>query len=272
VTADNIGRFMAVVYVEFSTAEKWDELRQQWVAIPKTTEKVISVARIQSALGDRFQITGLSSQAALHTALMLRAGSLPAPVHIAEEKILGPSMGIENIRMGLASLLLGLTLIASFMTWYYRVLGLVTNLVLLCNLALLVMMLSLIQATLTLPGIAGIVLTLGMAVDANVIIFERVRDEMCRGVEAWRSLDIGLEKATETIMDSNITTMIIGVVLFFLGSGAVKGFAVTLVLGLVTSVFTALVGTRVCLRLFYRSDKQPDLRFLLPAASKESHS
>lgn len=269
VTGENVGRFMAVLYLEFSNTQRWDQNRQEFVTLPRTTERVLSVARIESPLGDRFQITGLTTEAALNIALMLRAGSLPAPVHIAEEKILGPSMGVENIRMGLSSLVLGLSLIASFMAWYYRSLGLVTNIVLLCNLMLIIMALSLIQATLTLTGIAGIVLTLGMAVDANVIIFERVRDEMRRGIVPWEALDIGLEKATETILDSNITTMIIGVVLFFLGSGSVKGFAITLIIGLLTSVFTALVGTRVLLALFYKGQSQPNLDFLLTHQHKE---
>lgn len=272
VTSENIGRFMAVLYLEFSNTQRWDQSRQEFISLPKTTERVLNVARIESALGDRFQITGLSREAALNIALMLRAGSLPAPVHIAEEKILGPSMGVENIRMGLSALLLGISLIAAFMAWYYRSLGMVTNIVLLCNLVLLIMALSLIQATLTLTGIAGIVLTLGMAVDANVIIFERVRDELRRGMTAWEALDIGLEKATETILDSNITTMIIGVVLFFLGSGSVKGFAITLILGLLTSVFTALIGTRVLLALTYRFQEQPDLNFLLPATKNKEQA
>lgn len=270
VTAENIGRMMAVLYVEFYSTQRWDQQKQEFVSVPQMQEKVLSVARIESALGDRFQITGLSREASLDIALMLRAGSLPAPVHIAEEKILGPSMGVENIRMGLSSLALGLGLIASFMLWYYRRLGVVTNLVLVCNLVVLIMSLSLIQATLTLPGIAGVVLTLGMAVDANVIIFERVRDELRRGVGSWEALDIGLDRAAETIIDSNITTMIIGVVLFFLGSGTVKGFAITLILGLLTSVFTALVGTRVFIYLFYHRQHTPDLRFLFPHTLEEA--
>lgn len=272
ITGENVGRFMAVMYLEFSNTQRWDQNRQEFISVPKTTERVLNVARIESPLGDRFQITGLNREAALNIALMLRAGSLPAPVHIAEEKILGPSMGVENIRMGLSALLLGVSLIAAFMAWYYRSLGMVTNIVLLCNLVLLIMALSLIQATLTLTGIAGIVLTLGMAVDANVIIFERVRDELRRGMTPWESLDIGLEKATETILDSNITTMIIGVVLFFLGSGSVKGFAITLILGLLTSVFTALIGTRVLLALTYRSQQQPNLNFLVPATTTKEQA
>lgn len=270
VTGENVGRLMAVLYVEFFSTQKWDPLNQEFVSVPQVQERVLSMARIESALGDRFQITGLSRESSLDVALMLRAGSLPAPVHIAEEKILGPSMGVENICMGLSALALGLGLIASFMLWYYRRLGLVTNLVLLCNLVVLIMSLSVIQATLTLTGIAGVVLTLGMAVDANVIIFERVRDELRRGVDAWTALDIGIDKAAETIIDSNVTTMIIGIVLFFLGSGTVKGFAITLILGLMTSVFTALIGTRVFIYLFYHKQAQPDLNFLLPKSTQET--
>jgi SecD/SecF fusion protein len=214
-----------------------------------------------SALGDRFQISGLDREQSFNLALMLRSGSLPAPVKIIEEKIIGPSLGADNIKMGFYALGLGLSMIFTFMIIYYRTLGIIANLTLLSNLALLIASLALIQATLTLPGIAGIVLTLGMAVDANVLIFERIREEIDQGCSVWSALDRGFDKAANTILDSNVTTMIIGLVLFFLGSGTIKGFAVTLSIGLMTSVITSLIGSKVFINLWYAGQLYPRITF-----------
>jgi len=260
-TADNVGKPMAVVYKETYTAEKWNPQTGAFETVPQTQEYIINIATINSALGERFQITGLNREQSFQLALMLRAGSLPANVSIVEEKTIGPSLGADNIKMGMYSLLLGISLVFSFMIFYYRALGVIANLTLLSNLSLLVMSLALIQATLTLPGIAGIVLTIGMAVDANVLIFERIKEELAAGCPPWTALDRGFTKAADTIMDSNFTTMIIGFVLFFLGSGAIKGFAVTLCIGLVTSMITALVGTKVFIHLWWRKELFPKITF-----------
>lgn len=237
VTRENIGKKMAVIYVE--------------VKDNKTTESMISLATIQSALGNNFQITGLSYQEARDLALLLRAGALPAPVSIVEESIVGPSMGQENIRMGMISVGVGLGLVLVFMAVYYSVFGIIANLALLANLVLLVAIMSLIGATLTLPGIAGIVLTLGMAVDANVLIFERIREELRLGVSPKASIGRGFEYAFATIVDSNLTTLIVGIVLFAVGTGPVKGFAVTLCIGILTSLLTAITGSRAIVELLY---------------------
>ncbi len=236
-TRENIGHRMAVIYVE--------------VKDKKTIETVISLATIQAALGNNFQITGLSIPEARDLALLLRAGALPAPVSIVEESIVGPSMGQENIQMGMLSVGAGLALVLLFMAFYYSVFGWIANLALLANLVLLVAIMSLIGATLTLPGIAGIVLTLGMAVDANVLIFERIREELRLGVAPKSSIFRGYEFAFATIVDSNLTTLIVGIVLFAIGSGPVKGFAITLCIGILTSLLTATTGSRAIVELLY---------------------
>ncbi|HXH54635.1 MAG TPA: protein translocase subunit SecD [Gammaproteobacteria bacterium] len=236
-TRDNVGRRMGVIYIE--------------VKDHKTTESVISLATIQSALGNNFQITGLSIEESRDLALLLRAGALPAPVSIVEESIIGPSMGQENIRMGMVSVAVGLGLVLVFMAIYYSVFGIIADIALLANLVLLVAIMSLIGATLTLPGIAGIVLTLGMAVDANVLIFERIREEMRLGMSPKASIFRGFEYAFATIIDSNLTTLIVGVVLFAIGSGPIKGFAVTLCIGILTSLLTSTTGSRALVELLY---------------------
>ncbi len=256
-TASHIGDAMAVVYRETYMNEIWNEAKKTFDSSLATEEKVLSVATIMNALGDRFQITGLSQKDSFELALMLRAGSLPAPIRIMEEKILGPSLGAENIEAGLKALACGLGGIFVFMIVYYRSLGVIASIVLISNFLFMVMSLSLIQATLTLTGLAGIILTLGMAVDANVLIFERMRDEVAKGSKIWHCLDEGVDKAADTIIDSNITTMIIGVVLFFMGSGLIKGFAITLMIGLITSMLTAILGTQVFLNLAYRGQNEP---------------
>jgi len=249
-TAENIGKPMAVLYVEQKPETKIEN--NQKIYSYQTIRKVISVATIQSALGNSFQITGLSSQDEARTlALLLRAGALPAPVTIIEERSVGPSLGKQNIHMGILSIVVGFSLVVIFMALYYSAIGLIADLALAMNLILIVAVLSLLGATLTLPGIAGMVLTVGMAVDANVLIFERIREELRNGLGIQVSIHAGYERAFATIVDANVTTLIVAIVLFSLGSGAVKGFAVTLTIGLITSMFTAITGTRTIVNLLY---------------------
>lgn len=249
-TAENIGKRMAVIYVEVKSVAK--DVDGQKVISYDTERRVISVATIQSALGNNFQITGLTSPEEARTlALLLRAGALPAPVTIIEERQVGPSLGKQNIHMGVLSVEVGFALVVFFMAIYYGLMGLIADLALAMNLVLIVAVLSLLGATLTLPGIAGIVLTLGMAVDANVLIFERIREELRNGLGIQSSIHAGYERALITIVDSNLTTLLVAIVLFGLGSGAVKGFAVTLTVGIITSMFTAIMGTRAIVNLVY---------------------
>ena len=249
-TAESIGKPMAVLYVEVKSETK-DENGKKIITY-QTERKVISVATIQSALGNSFQITGLSSPDEARTlALLLRAGALPAPVTIIEERQVGPSLGKQNIHMGVLSVEVGFILVVLFMAFYYRLMGWVADIALTMNLILIVAILSLLGATLTLPGIAGIVLTMGMAVDANVLIFERIREELRNGAGVQASIHAGYDRAFMTIVDANVTTLIVAVVLFSLGSGTIKNFAVTLTIGLVTSMFTAITGTRAIVNLIY---------------------
>jgi len=248
VTTDNVGKPMAVVFKEKRTVGRDADGKpiREWV------EEVINVATIREPFGRRFQTTGLDSpQEAHQLALLLRAGALAAPIEIVEERTIGPSLGQDNIDQGFASVMVGLALVLVFMVVYYRVFGLVANLALVTNLVLIVAILSLLQATLTLPGIAGIVLTVGMAVDANVLIFERIREEVRVGSTPQASIHSGYAKAFSTILDANITTFIAAVVLFSIGSGPVRGFAVTLAIGILTSMFTAIIGTRALVNLIY---------------------
>jgi preprotein translocase subunit SecD len=236
-TRENIGRRMAVVYIESQDH--------------KLKETVISLAVIEGILGSQFQIKGLTMQQSRDLALLLRAGALPAPISIVEERIVGPSMGQDNIRMGMMSVAVGLGLVIFFMALYYGAFGMLANIALVANLILLLAMMSLLGATLTLPGIAGIVLTLGMAVDANVLIFERIREELRLGLSPQASIYRGFEYAFGTIMDSNLTTLIVGVILFSMGSGPIKGFAVTLCIGILTTLLTATMGSRALVHLFF---------------------
>ena len=248
VTTDNVGKPMAVVFKEKRTVGRDAEGKpiRQWV------EEVINVATIREPFGRRFQTTGLDSpQEAHQLALLLRAGALAAPIDIVEERTIGPSLGQDNINQGFTSVVVGLAMVLVFMAVYYRVFGLVANLALVTNLVLIVAVLSMLQATLTLPGIAGIVLTVGMAVDANVLIFERIREELRVGSTPQASIHSGYAKAFSTILDANITTFIAAVVLFSIGSGPVRGFAVTLAIGILTSMFTAIIGTRAVVNLIY---------------------
>jgi preprotein translocase subunit SecD len=250
VTLDNVGKPMAVVFIETRTETK--KVDGEIVKRRVRVEEVISVANILEPFGSRFQTTGLDSSAEAHDlALLLRAGALAAPIEIVEERTIGPSLGQDNIDQGFLSVMIGMALVMVFMAVYYRVFGLVADLALVMNLVLIVAILSALQATLTLPGIAGIVLTVGMAVDANVLIFERIREEIKVGSTPQASIHAGYAKALSTIVDANITTLIAAVVLFSFGTGPIKGFAVTLFIGILTSMFTAIIGTRAVVNLIY---------------------
>ena len=249
-TTDNVGKPMAVVFIETRTVTRMVD--GEPVKRKKKVEEVISVANILEPFGRRFQTTGLdSTDEARDLALLLRAGALAAPIEIVEERTIGPSLGQDNIDQGFRSVMIGMLLVVIFMAFYYRLFGLVADVVLVLNLVLIVAILSLLQATLTLPGIAGIVLTVGMAVDANVLIFERIREEIRNGSTPQASIEAGYQKALSTIVDANITTLIAAVVLFSFGTGPIKGFAVTLFLGILTSMFTALLGSRAVINLIY---------------------
>ncbi|MGH8581373.1 MAG: protein translocase subunit SecD [Gammaproteobacteria bacterium] len=249
-TKDNVGRLMAVVFIESKSETRVKDGREERVT--KTEEHVINTATIREQLSKRFQITGLdNTEAARNLALLLRAGSLSAPVAIIEERTIGPSLGQDYIVMGYRAAATGFAAVLVFTAIYYGVFGLIADIALVLNLILLVALMSMLQATLTLPGIAGIVLTVGMAVDANVLIFERIREELRNRNTPQASIHAGYEKAIATIADSNITTLIAALVLFAFGSGPVKGFAVTLSLGILTSMFTAVAGTRAIINLLY---------------------
>ncbi|NAW33488.1 protein translocase subunit SecD [Halomonas alimentaria] len=253
-TRTNIGRNMAVVYIEHKTRDSVEMVDgEETVVRDAYTERgIISLATIQSALGNSFRITGLDSPTeAAELSLLLRSGSLAAPIYFVQERTIGPSLGAENIERGVMSVQIGLLLVVLFMLIRYKVFGIFANLALALNLTLLVAAMSLLGATLTLPGIAGIVLTLGMAVDANVLIFERIREELRTGLSVQQAIHAGYERAFTSIVDANITTLLVAVILFSIGTGPVKGFAVTLSLGILTSLFTALVVTRAMVNLAY---------------------
>jgi preprotein translocase subunit SecD len=239
ITRDNIGKPMAIVLYEKGKGE------------------AISVATIQGEFGNQFQITGnFSVQETTDLALLIRSGSLAAPMEIIEERLVGPSLGAENIKRGFYSTLYGFAAIAVFMILYYRVFGLISVVALACNVMMLIALLSLLQATLTLPGIAAIALALGMAIDANVLINERVREELRNGRPPQQAITEGYDKAFATILDSNITTLIAGVALLIFGSGPVRGFAVVHCLGILTSIFTAVFVSRALVNLVYGSRKK----------------
>ncbi len=253
-TRDNVGKRLAVVFIENKL--EFVEKNGEMVESKQTIKEVINAAVIREQLGKRFQITGLDSgQEARTLALLLRAGALAAPVYIVEERTVGPSLGQDNIDQGFKSVMIGFALVLVFMAIYYRVFGLVANIALALNLVLIVALLSMLQATLTLPGIAGIVLTVGMAVDANVLIFERIREELRNGNSPQASIHSGYEKAFSTIADANITTLIAALVLFSFGTGPIKGFAVTLSLGIISSMFTAIMVSRSLVNLIYGGRK-----------------
>jgi len=249
---------MAVVYIE----NKVETIIEDGNTVKKRskTQDIINAATIQGTFSNRFQITGLdSAREARNLALLLRAGSLSAPIEIIEERTIGPSLGADNIQKGLISVLVGFALVLIFMGWRYRVFGLVANLALTLNLVTIVSILSMLQATLTLPGIAGIVLTVGMAVDANVLIFERIKEELQLNNNIQKAISSGYSKALLTIADANITTLIASLVLFSFGTGPVKGFAVTLSIGIITSMFTAIVVSRAVINLIYGGRKVEEL-------------
>ena len=253
-TKDNIGKRMGVVFIENKTETK--RINGELKKTAYTVEEVINVATIRDRLSRRFQITGLdSTREARNLALLLRAGALASPIEIIEERTVGPSAGKENITQGFNAAALSLLVIAAFMTWRYNRFGLIASAALAANVVLLVAALSMLQATLTLPGIAGIVLTMGMAVDANVLIYERIREELRNGNTPQASIHAGFDRAFDTILDSNLTTLIAAIMLFGFGTGPIKGFAVTLSIGIMTSMFTAVTGSRALVNLLYGGRK-----------------
>jgi preprotein translocase subunit SecD len=257
VTRANIGKPMAVVFIE--KRREITEVDGQKVERDVTTQEVISEVTIRGVFGNQFQITGLTQSESRELALLMRSGQLAAPLFIVEERAIGPSLGQASIEMGVNALLIGMVGVFVFMIIYYKVFGVVASVVLLANVVLLTALLSMMGAALSLPGIAGILLTVGMAVDANVLIYERIREEMRNGVSPQTSIRAGFEKALSAIADSNVTTFIAAFVLFLLGQGAVKGFAVTLMIGLATSMFTAIVGTRTIAHYAFKGRKLKDL-------------
>ena len=262
-TSGNIGRKLAVLFVEqknkseLVTNENGESIIEQTTYIEKN---IISLATIQAVLGTSFRITGVGSpQEASELALLLRAGALAAPMKFVEERTVGPSLGKENIELGIRSIMMGLALVIIFMTFYYRVFGLAANVSLLINLVLITGIMSLLGATLTLPGIAGIVLTVGMAVDANVLIFARIREEL-KEKDPQTAIRDGFSRAFITIFDANVTTLIAALILYVIGTGPVKGFAITLSIGIMTSMFTAIMCTRAMVNLVYGNKNVKELK------------
>jgi preprotein translocase subunit SecD len=250
-TRDNVGRRMAVVYIETKHLGEGEACKGSRSGETCVEERVISAATIQDVLSSRFRITGLDAAEAHELALLLRSGALAAPQTIVEQRSIGPSLGADNIERGMKALALGSVLTFIFLAIYYRAFGVVANVVLIINVILLVALMSLLQASLSLPGIAGIVLTIGMAADANVLIYERIREELRNGNSPQAAIHAGFDKAFSAIADSNVTTLIAGVVLFAFGTGPIKGFAVTLVLGIATSLFSAILCSRVIIDLIW---------------------
>jgi preprotein translocase subunit SecD len=248
-TRSNVGKPMGVVFVE--QRSETVEIEGKPVTRIVKDEKVINVATIQGVFGNRFETTGLTSSQARELSQLLRGGALTAPVSIANEKTVTATLGEENIDKGVRALVIGMAALFVFMIIYYQLFGVVANLVLLANVIVLTALLSMLGTALTLPGIAGIILTVGMAVDANVLIYERIREELRNGVSPQAAIRAGFEKAFSAIADSNVTTFIAGVVLFVFGTGAIKGFAIVLSLGILTSMFTALMGSRALLTLMF---------------------
>ena len=251
-TAPNIGRRMAVIFIEYKPIVSVEEVEGERVErqSSRAEKRVISLATIRDALGYNFQISGLTVREAQELAFLLRAGALAAPMYIVEERTVGASLGEENIERGMLAVAAGFLMVLVFMVAYYKVFGLIADVALTLNLVILVAVMSLLDATLTLPGIAGIVLTVGMAVDANVLIFSRIREELRTSAPA-RAIQAGYDRAFLTILDANITTLFVALILFAIGSGPVAGFAVTLSIGIVTSMFTAIFGSRVLVHLVY---------------------
>ncbi len=263
-TSGNIGRRLGVLFVErksksnLTTDENGNEVIEQTSYIEKS---IISLATVQAVLGTGFRITGVGSpQEASELALLLRAGALAAPMKFVEERTVGPSLGKENIELGVRSIIIGLLSVIAFMLFYYRWFGLAANIALFANVVLITGFMSLLGATLTLPGIAGIVLTIGMAVDANVLIFSRIREELADGKDPQTAINEGFSRAFVTIFDANVTTLIASIVLYAIGTGPIKGFAITLSIGIITSMFTAIMGTRAIINLMYGNKNIEELR------------
>jgi preprotein translocase subunit SecD len=254
-TRDNIKRRMAILFIERKTRTRYEQDAEGNEVVIKEkydVKEVLSAPTIQSALGSQFRITGLDSPVeSSELALLLRAGALAAPIEFVEERTVGPSLGAENIQLGLMSAQIGMALVVIFMLVYYRLFGLFANIALFFNIVLVVACMSMLSATLTLPGIAGIVLTVGMAVDANVLIFARIREEIASGSSPQKAISAGYDRAMVTILDANITTLLTAVILYAIGTGPVRGFAVTLSLGIITSMFTAIIFTRSLVNLTY---------------------
>ncbi|MFM7431923.1 MAG: protein translocase subunit SecD [Gammaproteobacteria bacterium] len=255
-TRANLSKPMAVVFIEQRREEV--DVGGEKVQRDIKEEKVINTATIQGIFSNSFQITGLGVNEARELALLLRAGALAAPIFVIEERVVGPGLGKENIEKGVSALMIGMALLFVFMLVYYKMFGVVANIVLLANVVLLAALLTMFKAALSLPGIAGIVLTVGMAVDANVLIYERIREEVRNGVTPQTAISKGFEKAFSSIADSNITTLIAGIVLWAFGTGPIRGFAVVLSLGIVTSMFTSLLGSRALLTLMYGGSRRPE--------------
>ena len=263
-TTGNIGRRLAVLFVEEKTLSelKKDEEGKEYIEQTSYIDKkIISLATVQAVLGTSFRITGVGTpQEASELALLLRAGALAAPMKFVEERTVGPSLGKENIKLGIRSMIIGFLAVVAFMLIYYRWFGLAANIALAANIVLITGVMSLLGATLTLPGIAGIVLTVGMAVDANVLIFSRIREELQAGSDPQIAIKEGFGRAFTTIFDANITTLIAAVVLYAIGTGPIKGFAITLSIGIVTSMFTAILGTRAIVNLMYGNKRLKELK------------
>ena len=259
-TRGNIGKRLGVLFVEQKsrTTYKLDELGNKIpVQVNLETKEIISLATIRAALGTQFRITGLDSpQESSELALLLRAGALAAPMRFVEERTVGPSLGEDNIKAGILSMELGMGLVLLFTIFYYRLFGIAASLALGSNVILIVAVMSILSATLTLPGIAGVVLTVGMAIDANVLIFSRIKEELKQGTNPLQAIDAGYDKAFLTIWDANLTTLIVAVILYSLGTGPIKGFSITLSIGIITSMFTAILGTRSFIYLIYKNKKK----------------
>ncbi len=256
-TLEHVGKPMSTVFIETrrETVKRGDKMETRDIK----TEEIINTATIQGIFKNRFQISGLAQGEAHDLALLLRAGALAAPVFIIDERTIGPSLGQDNIDRGFMAIKIGFLAVVAFMIVYYRAFGLIANVALFSNLVFIAAMLSFLQASLTLPGIAGIVLTVGMAVDANVLIFERIREELAAGASPQMAIKSGYEKALSSIADANVTTLIAAVVLFGIGTGPIKGFAITLMLGIITSMFTAIIGTRAIVNLVFGGRKLSSL-------------
>ncbi len=271
ITRTNVGNSMAIVFQETKTRSTYEVVdgKEVEVQVPYETERVISVATIRDALGNRFRITGLAVGEARDLALLLRAGALAAPMQFVEERTVGATLGEANVERGALSMVSGFVAVMIFMVVYYRVFGIAANMALVANLVLMIAIMSVLGATLTLPGIAGIVLTVGMAVDANVLIFSRIREEL-RNRSPQQAIHAGFERAVVTIMDANITTLFVGIILYAVGTGPVRGFAVTLTVGILTSMFTAIIGTRALINLIYGGRTVKRLSIGGPAPAREA--